>query len=145
ACPWPCHCLSAKRRIPYHKRSIPMKAILIIGTRILMRAGLKYLISQDYREVTFGEAETPQHASPLLSKRQWDLIILDQTPPDKNAFPFLESILQQHPATRALVLCNNDSHAAHARKLGVALLVDKKLRRAELMKAVEYALAGKKN
>ncbi len=109
--------------------------------------GLKQLIGEEYREVTFGEAGTGQEAFAELSARPWDLLILGATLPDQDGLSLLRRI-QDHPdfsRVRVLLMSMRDdplkAHSAY--RLGAYGYVPKCARRADLLKAIRTVLSGR--
>jgi DNA-binding NarL/FixJ family response regulator len=64
-------------------------SILIIDDSLLIRRGLKQLIEEAYHGTIFGECGTGAKAVVKLSERRWDLVILDVSLPDRDAFSLL--------------------------------------------------------
>ena len=52
--------------------------ILTVHPYTLVRLGLKQLIEEEQRGVTFGEARTVDQALSEIERRQWDLVIIDR-------------------------------------------------------------------
>lgn len=126
----------------------PILSVIIIDDSLLIRMGLKQLISEEYRRTTFGEAQTGAEAVVLVSKQRWDLVILDISLPDQDAFSLLQEICARHSGIQSPVLML-DMHAdpicaARALQLGASGYVSKSSSRHDLLKAVENVLAGKK-
>ena len=111
--------------------------------------GLKQLIGEEFRGTTFGEARTGAKALEWLSKRQWQVLIVDIDLPDQNGFSVLSKIYAHHAPARSRVLMMSmhadPLHAARARQLGASGYVSKSSNRAELVRAISNVLANQKD
>jgi len=121
--------------------------ILIVDDHLLVRQGLKQVLSSEYRDVVFGEAGTAERALAEIKAQPWRLVILDISLPDEDGFFVLREINAHRPETAVLMLSMHaDSlYAARSLKLGAAGFVSKSSGRSDLLKAVRSALDGKKH
>jgi two-component system, NarL family, invasion response regulator UvrY len=126
----------------------PILSVLIIDDSLLIRMGLKQLIGEEYRRTIFGEALTGAEGSVLVSKQRWDLVILDISLPDEDAFSLLQEICARHseiqPPVLMLGMHADPLYAARALRLGASGYVAKSSTRPDLLKAIGNVLAGKK-
>ncbi len=109
--------------------------------------GLRQMLSEELRNLVFGEAKSSDEAVARLSKQPpWDLVILAIVLPGKDGFYVLEEIRRLYPSTRVLLLSmQTDSNVAlHARQLGAYGYICENAGRADLLRAVKHVLAGKK-
>jgi DNA-binding NarL/FixJ family response regulator len=122
-----------------------MPSVLIVGDHLLVRQGLRQMLSQEYRDLVFGEAKDSDEAAVRLAKRPWDLVILDITLPGKDGYYVLQEIRRRHPSTRVLMLSmhTDPQYAMHARQMGASGCVCKNAGRADLLRAFKSVLAGK--
>jgi two-component system, NarL family, invasion response regulator UvrY len=127
----------------------PILSVLIIDDSLLIRMGLKQLIGEEYRGTIFGEARTGAEAFVLIWKQRWDLVILDISLPDQDAFSLLQEICTRHSEIQSPVLMlgmhADPLFAARALQLGASGYVAKSSSRPDLLKAVGNVLAGKKS
>ena len=125
-----------------------MWSVLIIDDSLLIRAGLKQLLNEEYRGMIFGEAKTGVDALVLVSKQRWDLVVLDMSLPDQDAFSILQEICARRADVQPHVLMldvqADPACAARAQHLGASGYVAKSSGRPELVKAVKNVLAGEK-
>ena len=122
-----------------------MLSVLIVEDHQLVRQGLKQVISQEYRDVVFGEAETAARAADMLAKRAWDLVLLDISLPDQDGFSVLEIARSRRPESRVLMISMHPEqlYGVRARELGASGYVCKSRPRSELLKAVKAVLSGR--
>src|ERR1035441_2382995 len=80
-------------------------SILIVDDHLLIRLGLKHVLSEEFRDVVFGEAETAEEALARIKAQPWHLVILDVTlPDDDDALSVLPEICARRPQAAVLVL-----------------------------------------
>ena len=122
-----------------------MPSVLIVDDHLLVRQGLKLMLSQEYRDLVFGEAKNGDEAAIRLAKRSWDLVILDIALPGKDGFHVLQEIRRHQPSMRVLVLSMHadPQYAVRAQQLGASGYVSKNAGRPELLRAFKSVLAGK--
>jgi DNA-binding NarL/FixJ family response regulator len=120
-------------------------SILIVDDHLLIRQGLKQLLSQEFRDVVLGEAATAEEALARIRSRSWNLVILDVSLPDGDGFSVLREIHAANPQSVVLMLSmhTDSQYASRALKLGAAGYVSKSSSRSDLVKAVKNALDKK--
>ena len=120
-------------------------SILIVDDHLLVRQGLKQLLSHEFRDIAFGEVRTAEEALAQIKARPWRLVILDIGLPDQDGFFVLREIRAHRPETVTLVLSMNpDSlYALRSLQLGAAGYVSKSSGRSDLLKAIRTVLDGK--
>ena len=123
-----------------------MPSVLIVDDHLLVRQGLKQTLSHEYRSLVFGEAKSSDEAAVRLARQPWDLVILDIAIHGQDGFYVLQDIRRCHPSTRVLVLSMHadPQYAARAQQLGASGYVCKDADRADLLRAFQTVLAGKK-
>jgi DNA-binding NarL/FixJ family response regulator len=121
-------------------------SILIVDDHLLLRQGLKQVLSHEYRDLAFGEARTAEEALAQIKSQPWRLVILDIGLPGKDGFFVLQEICTRRPEAAVLMLSmHTDSlYAARSLRLGAAGYVSKSSGRSTLLKAVRNVLEGKK-
>ena len=122
--------------------------ILIAVDHLLVREGLKQVLSQEYRDVVFGEARTADEALAQIKAQPWRLVILDVSLPDNDGFFVLGEIRARRSEAAVLVLSmHGDSvDAARSRQLGAAGYISSKgCGRSDLLTAFKSVLDGKKH
>ena len=103
------------------------------------------MLSQEFRDLAFGEARTAEEALTQIKSRPWRLVILDIGLPDKDGFFVLQEIRTRRPEAAVLMLSMHaDSlYAARSLQLGAAGYVSKSSGRSTLLRAVKSVLEGK--
>jgi DNA-binding NarL/FixJ family response regulator len=121
-------------------------SILIVDDHLLLRQGLKQVLSHEFRDLAFGEARTSEGALAQIEAQPWRLVILDIGLPDKDGFSVLQAVRARRPEATVLMLSMHaDSlYAARSLRLGAAGYVSKSSGRSTLLKAVRTVLEGKK-
>ena len=121
-------------------------SILIVDDHLLVRQGLKQVLSHEFRDLAFGEARSSDEALAQIRSQPWRLVILDIGLPDTDGFFVLQEVRTRCPETAVLILSMQaDSlYAARALRLGAAGYVSKSSGRSTLLKAVKTVLEGKK-
>src|ERR1035441_4629794 len=128
---------------PEHKLSI-----LIVDDHLLIRLGLKHVLSEEFRDVFFGEADSAEEALARIKAQPWPLVILDVSlPDDEDTLSVLPEICARRPQAAVLVLgVHPDSqYAARYLQLGASGYISKSSGRSDLLKAVADVLDGKKH
>ena len=120
-------------------------SILVVDDHLLLRQGLKQVLSHEFRALAFGEAGTSDEAIAQIHLQPWRLVILDIGLPDADGFVVLQEVRARRPETAVLMLSMHaDSlYAARSLRLGAAGYVSKSSGRATLLKAVKTVLEGK--
>jgi DNA-binding NarL/FixJ family response regulator len=123
-----------------------MPSVLIVDDYLLVRQGLKQILSQEGRGFVIGEAKTSDEATVRLARQPWDLVILDIAISGKDGFHVLQEIRRRHPSTRVLVLSMHaDSEdAVRAQQMGAWGYVSKNASRADFLGAFKSVFSGKK-
>jgi DNA-binding NarL/FixJ family response regulator len=124
-----------------------MPSVLIIDDNLLVRQGLKHLLSEEYRGLVFGEAKTSEEAAARLASRTWDVVVIEVSIPGLNGFQMVQEIRRSYPATRVLMLSphTNPQYALRARQLRASGYAGQNATRAELLRAFHAVLAGKEH
>ncbi len=120
--------------------------ILIVDDHLLLRQGLKQVLSHEFRDLAFGEAKTAEEALAQVKARPWRLVILDIGLPGQDGFFVLREIRARRPEAAVLMLSMHaDSlYAVRSLQLGAAGFVSKSSARGTLLKAVRTVLDGKR-
>ena len=121
-------------------------SILIVDDHLLIRLGLKQILSHEFRDVVFGEAGTAKEALAQVAAQPWHLVILDISLPDDDGFSVLPEICARRPQAAVLMLSMyaDPFYAARSLQLGASGYISKSPGRSDLLKAVRSVLDGKK-
>src|ERR1035438_9106881 len=74
-------------------------SILIVDDHLLLRQGLKQVLSHEFRDLAFGEAQTAEEALARIDAQPWRLVILDIGLPGHDGFFVLREIRARRPET----------------------------------------------
>ncbi|HEX4647102.1 MAG TPA: response regulator transcription factor [Verrucomicrobiae bacterium] len=120
--------------------------ILIVDDHAIIRDGMKQVLSDAFKGITFGEAENGDQALEAVSRRRWDLVLLDMTMPGKSGLETLDQIMDAQPGLRVLIVSGHpeDQYAVRALKAGAAGYITKGTALEELAEALKQALEGRK-
>jgi two-component system invasion response regulator UvrY len=123
-----------------------MPSVLLVDDHLLIRLGLRQMLSEEIRGLVFGEAQNGNEVATKLRKKTWDLVILAINIHGEDRFSVLQEIRRLHPATPVLVLSmyTEAQYALQAKLLGAAGFVSKTAGRAELLRAFKAVLSGSK-
>lgn len=118
--------------------------ILLADDHAMLRSGLTLLLTEAFKDVIFGEAESSQQALEAALAEPWDLIILDISMPGRGGLDVLKEIHALRPLTPVLMLSMHAERqfAVRAFRAGASGYLTKASAGAELIRAVERVLAG---
>jgi DNA-binding NarL/FixJ family response regulator len=123
-----------------------MPAILLVDDHTVVRQGLKQILADEFETVAFGEAQNGEEALVQVSKRRWDVVMLDVSLPARNGLEVLQDIRDKYPGLPVLLLSVHpeQQYAVRALKSGAAGYITKDAPRQELVKAIRKAISGGK-
>lgn len=118
--------------------------ILLADDHAMVRSGIKLLLLEAFKEVTFGEAENCQQALELGLAEIWNLVILDVNMPGRGGLDVLKELHAQQPQVPVLMLSMYEERqfAVRAFRAGASGYLTKASAGTELIKAVERILSG---
>lgn len=118
--------------------------ILLVDDHVVVREGLKKILSEKLGDVIFGEAEDSTGMFDQVRKGPWDLVILDISLPGRSGFDALQDLRHQRPELPVLVLSiyPEDQFALRVLKCGARGYIGKERAQKELVEAVKKVLAG---
>jgi two-component system invasion response regulator UvrY len=121
--------------------------ILITDDHKIVRDGLKEILRHVPELVaTIEEANDGKEALTLISKTEYDLILLDISLPDMTGLEVLQAIIQKMPEQKVLVLSMHpqEQYALRALKLGASGYLTKSTAAEELIAAIKKISTGGK-
>ena len=123
-----------------------MIRILLADDHTIVRKGLKQILSEGMSGVEFGEASNAHDAVTLLSKQDFDIVILDVSMPGRSGLELLKEIKVSKPKLPVLVLSMHpeDQYALRVLKAGARGYMTKDSAPEELVNAVMKILSGGK-
>jgi two-component system invasion response regulator UvrY len=118
--------------------------ILITDDHAVVRQGLKQILTDAFKNATFGEASNAQEALDQVWREAWDVVVLDMSMPGRNGLEVLKEIKKSRPKLPVLVLSMHpeDQFAVRVLKTGAAGYMTKESAPEELVGAVKKVLAG---
>lgn len=120
--------------------------ILIVDDHAIVREGLKQILSDDENLVVQGEAETAAEAIRLTREKEFDLVLLDISLPDRNGLELLEALKKSHPKLSVLMLSmyRETQYAVRAIKSGASGYLNKQSAPDQLVSAIKQVVTGRK-
>jgi DNA-binding NarL/FixJ family response regulator len=102
------------------------------------------MLSDDFPDITFGEASNAAEAFEMATGQSWDLVILDVNMPGRGGIETLVDLRKIKPRMPVLVLSMfpESEYAVRALKAGAAGYINKGSVTRELIEAVKKVLAG---
>jgi DNA-binding NarL/FixJ family response regulator len=122
-----------------------MKKLLIVGSREVVRAGLKVILDA-HSEITFGEAKAASETLDLVQKHEWDAVILDLSLGERDTLEIQNKLREVRPLLPILVLgtLSDPEYARRLFNVGASGYVTKDSPSAELVTAVSKVVKGGK-
>jgi len=119
--------------------------ILIVDDHAVVRAGTKLLMQGLGDRIVFDEAGSGSEALQKLSCNRYDVVLLDMSLPDVDGFEVLKTIkVGACPPVVIVSMHEEEQYAVKAYSLGADGYVCKSSAPAELVRAVEQVVQGKK-
>lgn len=120
--------------------------ILLADDHAILRQGLISILSKEFPEAEFGEAETAQAALEQVRKSPWDVLILDVTMPGRSGLAVLKEVKECQPRLPVLVLSMHpeDQYGVRVLQAGADGFMTKVRAPVELVQAVKTLLTGAK-
>ena len=120
--------------------------ILIVDDHVMIRQGLRQILTDAFPKAVFGEASSGNEALEQVGKNRWDIVLLDITMPGKSGVDVLKQIVDAQPNIAVLVLSMHpeEQYAVRVLKSGAAGYITKNTASEEVIGAVKKVLAGGK-
>ena len=120
--------------------------ILIVDDHTIFREGLKRILSDDFKGVTFGDAGNATEALEQVWKKKWDLVLLDITMHGRTGLDVLKEIRSSASTLPVLILSGHpeEQYAVRVLRAGAAGYLTKESASRELSNAVRKLLSGGK-
>ena len=118
--------------------------IVIVEDHIIVRDGVKALISSDRQFKVVGEAENGFEAIELVKKTQPDLVLMDLTMPRMNGMEAITEIKSCSPQTKVLILTVHkiEEYVRASFMAGADGYLLKKSSHSELLHAIRHVVTG---
>ena len=120
--------------------------LLIVDDHIVVRRGLRDILSSGFPSATFSEARNAAEMLEKARQQPWSAIIMDITMPGRNGLDALRDLKLIQPSVPVLILSmhDEDQYAVRALKAGASGYVTKDKAAEELVAAVTRVLEGRK-
>jgi len=120
-----------------------MKA-LIADDHAILRTGLKEILAGGFKSIEFGDAGNTQQTLDQLTRKQWDLLVLDISMPGRSGLDVLREARLRWPKLPILVLSSapEEQLAIRVLKAGAAGYMNKQAAPEDLVEAVRKILSG---
>ena len=123
-----------------------MKKFLLIDDHLVVRAGLKLLLTDMYKEAEINEAEDGDSAMKLLKEATYDLITMDVQMPKTDSFALMGYVKKEYPKARVLMFSMSPEsiYAIRFIKAGAKGFISKSAPLEEMKIAIEKVMNAKK-
>ncbi len=123
-----------------------MIKIFIVDDHVLIREGLRKILSFEHDMQVVGETDNPFDVVQLVLSKKPDIILLDISLPGKNGLELIKEIKAAAPEVKTLILSMHpeDKFAVRAIKSGAAGYVTKESASDELIHAIRKVASGGK-
>ena len=123
-----------------------MIKVLIADDHAVIRRGLKQILDAEADMKEAEEAQNTQEVLDLVSKKQYDVLLLDIDMPEKSGLDALKQLRARQPKLPVLVLSihSEEQYATRVLKAGAAGYLMKETAPEELVKAIRRAYEGGK-
>lgn len=123
-----------------------MIRILIADDHPVVRLGLKLILEKEPDFSVNKQARTAREALELVDSREFDVVLLDISLPDRNGLDLLHQLRIEYPDIKVLVISmhSEDLYAMRVLKEGASGYLTKDSAPEELVKAVRKVVSGGK-
>ena len=120
--------------------------VLIADDQIIIREGLKQILSRMPEVELVDEAGNGQEVMSKVKKMKYDIIVLDISMPGRSGLEVLKELKQKKPNSAVLVLSIHpeEHYAVRVLKAGAAGYINKSSASDELVQAIKTVVAGGK-
>lgn len=123
-----------------------MKKFLLIDDHMVVRSGIKLLLTDMFKDVEISEAENGNSALELLKEATYDLITMDVQMPNTDSFALMEFIKKEYPKAKVLMFSMSPEsiYAIRFIKAGAKGFISKSAPLEEMKTAIEKVMNDKK-
>lgn len=120
--------------------------VLLADDHDVVRRGLKQILADEFNKIEFGEARNAEETLSLVSKKNWDIVVLDINMPGKSGLDAMKELQEARPNLPILVLSvqPEDQYAIPVLKAGAAGYLTKDSASEELVTAFKKVIGGGK-
>lgn len=119
--------------------------VLIVDDHTVVRLGLIQILTDAFRRIEIGEADSGKGALSAVKKEHWDVVILDINLPDRKGLEILRALKADYPLLPVMILSlhSEGEYALRALKAGASAYLTKQSAPDELVAAVKQVLKGR--
>lgn len=123
-----------------------LKKFLIIDDHMVVRSGIKALLSDLYKPSTIDEAHDGESALKKIETEEYDLVLLDIQMPNTDTLALMQMISSTHQGIKVLIfsMSPENIYAQRYLKAGAMGYLNKDSSLDELIRAIDLVLKGKK-
>ncbi len=123
-----------------------MKKFLLIDDHVVVRSGIKTLLSGLYKDAHVDEAKDGETAIHCVKENSYDLAMLDIQMPNTDTFALMEFFKTNYPSLKVLVfsMSPENIYALRFIKAGARGFISKDAPLEEIKKAIDLVLSDKK-
>lgn len=123
-----------------------MRRFLVADDHAVVREGLKHILSEAFPCAIIGEVTNAEDLLKRATSEKWDVVITDISMPGRSGLEIVQQVKSAHPKLPFLVLSmhSEDQYAIRGLKAGASGYISKEAAPAELVKAINQLLLGKK-
>ncbi len=123
-----------------------MKKFLLIDDHVVVRSGIKLLLSNIYKDSEISEAKDGETAIALVKENHYDFVMLDVQMPNTDSFALMEYFKANYALLKVLVFSMNSENIYALRyiRAGAMGFISKDAPLDEIKIAIEQVLNGKK-
>ncbi len=121
-----------------------MIRVLIADDHVILREGLKQILSACSDIVVGGEAGNGMEALKILREGDWNVLILDMSMPGRSGIELIRQIRTEHPKLPILILSmhKEDQYAVRTLKAGASGYLSKDSASSQLVAAIRKVAGG---
>ena len=123
-----------------------MKKFLLIDDHLVVRSGIKLLLTDMYKDVEINEAEDGNRAMDFLKNNLYDLITMDVQMPNTDTFALMEFVKKEYPTAKVLMFSMSPEsiYAIRFIKAGAKGFISKSAPLEEMKIAIDKVMNDKK-
>jgi len=123
-----------------------MKKFLLIDDHLVVRSGIKLLLTDMYKDVEINEAADGNNAVALLKETTYDLITMDVQMPNTDSFALMEYVKKEYPKAKVLMFSMSPEsiYAIRFIKAGAKGFISKSAPLEEMKIAIDKVMNDKK-
>jgi two-component system invasion response regulator UvrY len=124
----------------------PPLRVLMADDHDIVHHGLKPLLTDQFGNITFGQARNAEETLDQCTAADWDVVLLDITMPGRSGLDILEDLKQIRPKVPVLIMSAfpEEEFALRALKSGAAGYLDKRMLASEVVTAIKRVLTGER-